>query len=227
MIGLLVLGMVIVWLAAAIWIARRATRLIPVGPKWRPLVAIGLFLLVFFLPVADELAARLSFYALCKEGAVLRIDQRKIKGTTVALTVDPSKALLTGHPIPILHSHFAFRDARTGELLAEYDTYQARGGLIARVIALTGDPPLTGSFFLLSRTWRPTSGAVQLRSSSYALTDAGEDDGRTALVYCVVNLARDRNNTCPPNLALSSRAISSPVDRYVLLGSSAFFAPGC
>jgi hypothetical protein len=147
MIGLLVLFMLALWLAAAIWIARRVARLIPVRPKWRPLVAVGLFLVVFLLPVADELAARPSFNRLCREGAVEKINVARIAGRTVRLVEDPQSAPLGGALIPIYHSHFEYRDSESGEMLGEYEMYIGEGGFLARLIRLPTSHPLTGTFF--------------------------------------------------------------------------------
>jgi hypothetical protein len=144
---LLVLFMLALWLAAAIWIARRVARLIPVRPKWRPVVAIGLFLLVFFLPVADELAARPSFNYLCRTGAVLKIDAEKIKGRNVILSANDSDGRMKGMLIPVFHSHFEYRDAISGEVLGEYEMYIGEGGLLARTVGLASAHPITGPFF--------------------------------------------------------------------------------
>jgi hypothetical protein len=147
MIGLLVLFMLALWLAAAIWIARRVARLIPVRPKWRPLVAIGLFLLVFFLPVADELAARPSFEAWCRKDAVFRVNTAKIRGATVRMSVPISNAPVKGAIIPTFHSRLVYADISSGEVLAQYDTYAALGGILVRSIGFPPTHSLAGSFY--------------------------------------------------------------------------------
>jgi hypothetical protein len=107
-------------------------------------------LLLFLLPVADELAAKPSFYNLCRSGAVLKIKAEKIKGRSVLLTIDPSHERMPGTIVPVFHSHYAYRDPQSGEVLAEYELYSAQGGVLARWIGFTRSQPLTGSLFCAS-----------------------------------------------------------------------------
>jgi hypothetical protein len=144
MIGLLVLGMVIVWLAAAIWIARRVTRLIPANARWRPVASVGLFVGIFLLPVADELAMRPWFILHCHEAATMKINAKAIRGKAVIVTVEPLDGRLTGTLLPVFYSHFQYRDSVSGEVLAEYETYSGGGGFLSRSVGW--NRPLTGSF---------------------------------------------------------------------------------
>jgi hypothetical protein len=145
MIGLLVLGVFLLWFLAAGAISDRIAKAIPVNRTWRRIAAVGIFLVVFLLPVADELAARPYFISLCRN-AVFRINAEQIRGRKVAEAVDPSNEVISRAPIEILHSHFWYRDFATRELLAEYDVYRGRGGLLASLLAFTGTPPVTGPF---------------------------------------------------------------------------------
>jgi hypothetical protein len=144
MIGLLVLCMLIVWLAAAIWIGRRATRLIPANARWRPVASVGLFVGIFLLPVADELAMRPWFILHCHEAATMKINAKAIRGKAVIVTVAPADGWLGGTLIPAYYSHFQYRDSVSGEVLAEYETYFGNGGLLSRSVGW--NRPVTGSF---------------------------------------------------------------------------------
>lgn len=147
MTGLMLFGGAFIWLFVALRLARWLSRMIKVRDSFRPLVSFALVLFIFLLPVADELAARPYFEALCHKAAALKIDAQRIRGKTVRLTVDPSNRLIAGTPIPILQSHFTYHDVVTGELMAEYDVLRARGGFLAQFAHLEGMHPLTGSFF--------------------------------------------------------------------------------
>lgn len=147
MIGLLVLGAVVVWFFVARGIARWLARTLSIKANVRPWASAGLFVLVFLLPVADELAARPYFMALCRDRSAFKIDEKAIRGKTVSVRVDPANEVVTRVPTEIVRSHVAFRDVATGALLAEYDMYQGSGGLLARFVALTGTPGITGRFF--------------------------------------------------------------------------------
>lgn len=145
MSGILLLLTIALWLYVAHRITRFAVRGVE-GDKRFWIYAI-VFAIVFMLPVTDELMARPTFSALCEQGAVLTIDADKIRGRVVRVEIQPSNQLLDVAPIPILHSRISFRDASTGDELGHYNTYFARGGLMAR---LTNFPesaaPWTGNF---------------------------------------------------------------------------------
>jgi hypothetical protein len=146
MIGLLVLAALIAWFFVARGIARWSAHAIPVKANVRPWASAGIFVLIFLLPVADELAARPYFMALCRD-AVFRINAKEIRGRKVTESVDPSNEVIARLPIVILRSHFWYRDVTTHELLAEYEIYRGRGGLLASLLSFTGTPPVTGSFY--------------------------------------------------------------------------------
>jgi hypothetical protein len=148
MAGLMLFGALFIWLFVVIQLARWLTRAAKVRDSLRRVVLFALVVFIFLLPVADELAARPAFEALCREGAVLRIDAQKIRGRVVRVEIGPEQPVLgIFTPIPIHHSHVAFRDASTGDLLGEYDTYRADGGLLGRQLRPLGPSgPLTGTY---------------------------------------------------------------------------------
>jgi hypothetical protein len=145
--GLILFGVLFVWTSVSARLARSLSRAIDIKPSLRAFASIALAILIFLLPVADELAARPYFEALCHKGAVLRIDEQKIRGKDVMLTIDPSNERVKWAIIPMFHSHFEYRDAVTTEVLAEYETYAAHGGVLARIIAFNGSHPWTGTFY--------------------------------------------------------------------------------
>jgi hypothetical protein len=147
MIGLIAFAILFTWLAVVIWIARRISRHLKTKPSVRPIVSIIAGVVIFWLPVADELAARPYFEVLCHRSAALKVNSQKLNGKTVRVTVNPSNASVKGSPIPMFHSHVEYRDATTGEVLVEYEIYSAIGGLLARTFGLAHSHPLTGAFF--------------------------------------------------------------------------------
>jgi hypothetical protein len=147
MAGLLLFTVVAIWLAVAISLARRISSVIRLNPipRWIGTSCFGLVL--FLLPVADELAAKPSFYQLCRSAAVLKIKAEKIKGRSMLLTIHPSHERISGTIVPVFHSHYAYRDRQSGEVLAEYELYSGQGGVLARWIGFARSQPLTGSLF--------------------------------------------------------------------------------
>jgi hypothetical protein len=131
MVGLTILAVLLFWIVLSLGITWLIMKKLPLK-RFKFIAALPLFVIVFLIPVADELLARPQFEALCRKGNVIRIDAQKIKGKTVRLEIQPFNQEIEGAIIPILHSHYSYRDVATDEEFAWYDVYEARGGLMAQ-----------------------------------------------------------------------------------------------
>ena len=150
--GMAVIGLLI-WLEykVAKWVSRRF-----VNYKYQRYATVGIFLILFPLPVADEIIGGFQFRKLCKEGAELKIDAEAIRGKTVELIISPPMAseYVKGTAVPIRHSHFSLVDAKTGRKhaldhiyspegvetgieYAQYDTYDAEAGWFGPTVRIT------------------------------------------------------------------------------------------
>jgi hypothetical protein len=147
MIGLLVLGALIVWFFIARGIAKRIAKAIPISARWHSIAAIGIFVIVFLLPVADELAAWPGFGILCHNRAVLAIDAARIKGKTVRIVGTVRSAQVDGAIMTTYRNQLTYVDASSGEVLGNYETYTAKGGVLARAIGFPPSHSWTGSFY--------------------------------------------------------------------------------
>lgn len=66
------LWLILIFLVGSIWIARKlANRFTSVGTRWA--VGLGIFLLVFCVPFADEIAGRIYFNHLCATEAGVKV----------------------------------------------------------------------------------------------------------------------------------------------------------
>ena len=142
MTGILLLAVVGLWVALiwalTRWITRRIT-----SKNLRWLTGTAFVLLVTPLPVADEIVGGFQFRALCRDGATLKIDPQKARGRTVRIVIAPSNELLPSTAIPIYHSHNSFQDVATGEEIAQYDDYFAKGGWFIHTLGISeGNAPL-------------------------------------------------------------------------------------
>jgi hypothetical protein len=147
MIGLLVLGTLVLWFFVARGIAKRIARSTPVDTKRQPMAALGIFIVVFLLPVGDELVARPGFEILCHKRAVLKVDADKIKGKTVRIVGTIWSAPVDGAIMSTYRNQLTYVDASSGEVLAQYETYTAKGGALARAIGFPPSHSWTGSFY--------------------------------------------------------------------------------
>jgi hypothetical protein len=118
-------------------------------PK-RLVASVVFWVLVFTLPVADEIVGGFQFRALCKEGAQLKINAEIIKEKLVRVRYEPTDLYLSGTAIPIRYTHHSYHDVETNEEYASFNSYVAEGGLLMRSIRSIAIPvynkPLTFSF---------------------------------------------------------------------------------
>ena len=143
MSGIFFLGVVGLLAYLAWWLSGLLVRRIP--NRWiaKPLqVVLTIFLMS--LLVADELIGGYQFRKLCEQNAVLKIDPEKARGRTVRVVITPSNEILSGIPITIFHSHHSYQDVVTGEEIAQYDSYSAKGGWFIRSLGISeGNAPIT------------------------------------------------------------------------------------
>ncbi len=142
MTGLLLLSIIGVWIAIVVFAMRRLARLFNAG--WsRNVVVTFASVLMFLLPVADELLSRPAFDKLCEEHAKLKFDPQKIRGKTIFLADDPQPQIDVG----FLNGYFIqgrYLDVTTKEVLVEARSYYIKGGFFIRMLGISEkDHPLT------------------------------------------------------------------------------------
>lgn len=143
MTGLALLALLALW----VWVVKRIASAAVRGVAHRVLrwcLGLLVFAVVLPLPVADELFAKHQINALCREGAVLRIDEQKIKGRRVRVAYEPLNAEVPGVAIPVTFSKLVLRDADTGEDLGSRGHYVVKGGWLIRTLGFSeSNSPLT------------------------------------------------------------------------------------
>lgn len=136
MSGLFFLAIVGLWM----WLAFKTSKVVGswiAQGRWRWPVAALLFVVLFPLPVLDELIARPQIERLCREGAVLKIDEQKIKGRRVKYSAEPLHADVPGIAIPMTYTKAVFRDEGTGEELGSRGSYAIKGGWFIRALGIS------------------------------------------------------------------------------------------
>lgn len=133
MTGLLTLGIFGLWAWGAFkfsrWAGARMT-----GTYWRWPVAAAVFVLLLPLPVLDELIANRQLESLCRDNAVMKIDETKIKGRSVKYSAEPLNEEVRGVAIPVTFTRGVYRDVNTGELLGSSSWYAAKGGVLVQAM---------------------------------------------------------------------------------------------
>lgn len=98
--------------------------------------------LIFIVPVTDDIIGGFQFRALCKENAVLKINEDNAKGKSVFL--EGQNFELHQFIVPIDNYHLNYRDVETNEVILSWNEYRAQGGWLSRLINFPqGSPPYT------------------------------------------------------------------------------------
>lgn len=143
MSGIALLVIFAIWIWASVWLTRILVRRIAPGMR-RQVMALAILVVLLVLPVLDEVIGRYQFHDLCAREAVLVLGVTNPEGRVVRYKAEPSNARVPGTAIPILRSHIEYHDTTTGELIAQYDSFVAKGGLAARALGLSeSNSPLT------------------------------------------------------------------------------------
>ena len=136
MTGLLVLALLGLWT----WLVYKFSRWIGGqvrGGRWRWPIAALVFAALLPLPVIDELIARPQIEALCREGAVFKIDEEKIKGRRVKYSGEPANERVSGVAVPVTYLKGVLRDEETGQKLASHGSYTVKGGALVRAMGFS------------------------------------------------------------------------------------------
>lgn len=167
MIGLIILAIVGLWFLLAflftLWMGRRF-----VSERWRWPVGLVMYPVLLLLPVVDELVARPQIEQLCREGAVLKIDEQKIKGRRVKYSAEPLNADVPGTAIPVTYTKAVFRDAGTDEELGSRGRYVIAGGWLIRKMSFSESTP-------------------PLFARAYCAPSEGEHDAANRLGFKIIN----------------------------------------
>jgi hypothetical protein len=141
MTGILLLFVVALWIVVAYVIARLIASKVPPG-RWKVLVRVGAFLIVFLLPLADEIVGIFQFQHLCQQHSSIRVDRAKAAGKTVHLASTPNEEV-KGTWVKIVLQPVRFLEATGGEPVMSYSGLNAYGGWLIRTLGISeGNKPL-------------------------------------------------------------------------------------
>lgn len=141
MTGLFLLLVIGIWIAFISWLVPKIIQKIP-SKVVRGVVGTVLFLFFLVLPLIDEIIGGFQFRALCKEGAVMNVDEEKAINKIVisqrAKTTYPA-----GYFLPIRKQYWSYIDPDSKEVLVSWNEYRANGGIFIRTLGISEtDSPL-------------------------------------------------------------------------------------
>jgi hypothetical protein len=143
MTGLLLLGVIGIWMVIVILLAIRLGKFFK--KAWlRYLVSALTIAVLLPLPIMDELITAPQFEKLCAENAKLKFDPERVRGKTIYFVgEDPPPPLSVG----FLHGYYQrwrYLDAATKEELILSNSYHIKGGIFIRTLGISEtNAPLT------------------------------------------------------------------------------------
>lgn len=136
MTGILLIGIAIAWLVAAIAITRSVARRFNSLPV-KVLGSVVLFPALLVLPMVDELIGKQQFESLCKKYAVQFIDEPHAMNRRVVLMSPRHDQFVEGTVIPIRIQPWTYKDAETDRVLVSFHTLHAKGGWLIRSLGIS------------------------------------------------------------------------------------------
>ena len=137
MTGILFFGVWCLWFVASlvvsVWFGNRFKNFFV-----KAAACLALLVVLLPLPVADEIVADRQLDGLCREGAVMKLDEAKLKGRRVKVASEPLDAAVPNVAIPTTYSRLTLRDAETGEELGSRGSYRVKGGVLIHALGISG-----------------------------------------------------------------------------------------
>lgn len=141
MTGLLLLFVVTIWAFAAYSLTRLIAMKVPEA-RWRIPAHIGVFLVLFALPLVDEIVGLFQFQHLCRQHSGIHVDRAKAIGKTVHLAPMPHEEV-TGTWVKVVLQPIRFLETASGEPVMSYSGLTAYGGWLIRALGISEkDKPL-------------------------------------------------------------------------------------
>jgi hypothetical protein len=138
MIGLMFLGVALLWLWLTVYLTVKAPRWLGLKSYTSALLRLLLVPLLLVGPFVDEIVGMRQFERICQERAVVWVNPGAEK-VTRAREGSERYEDLAGYWVPIRVRKIVFLDADSGEPFVGYEALSTKGGRIARIALLGGE----------------------------------------------------------------------------------------
>ena len=139
MAGLILFFILGVWLLVTALVAWLITKIIK-NKLIRYSSMVLIIPVLFLLPVIDEILSRNHFFDLCKQQAVLKYDEKKLKNSTVYYA--GIERMRVPSFIPIFKDKRTYRNYDTDEIVITEYIIRAKGGWLSRKLGVFDDHPV-------------------------------------------------------------------------------------
>lgn len=142
MSGIYLLFVAVIWVLVVILLSKTIAKKLP-SVTWRIPIAIVIFVVLFPLPLIDEIIGGRQFAQLCKDNSTIQVDRVTAVGRTVYFAPQPNLEI-KGTWVRVVLRPQRFVDVTTGETVLSYNELIAAGGQFIRALGISeGGMPLT------------------------------------------------------------------------------------
>ena len=139
MIGLTALAIGLLWLALSVLLAIKLPKWFGASkPVWSGLLGCAIFLILMVGPFVDHVVGMRQFQKLCDEQTGLQIYPNSVN-TKRGQETSSKRELVNGAVISINRTVSTITDLDTGEVIARYNYFSTKGGVIGSVLMLGGE----------------------------------------------------------------------------------------
>lgn len=136
MTGLLLIVVFLIWIKICAALSRKIT----INIKSRTKKITGRLIIFFILlpaPLSDELVGLFQFKSLCKQYAVVSIDEQNAANRQVRVEIRDRDTYAKGTALKIYIDPYVYRDIETNKIIVRYNTLQAEGGWLMRLLGIS------------------------------------------------------------------------------------------
>lgn len=138
MIGLTALAIGLLWLAISVFFAIKLPKWFGASkPVWRGLLGGIVFVILMIGPFVDHIVGMRQFEKLCIEQTNVKISPNA-SNTKRGKQASPKTEQLKGYVIPIQRSTAAIVDIDSGEVIASYNHFSTKGGVVGGPLTAFG-----------------------------------------------------------------------------------------
>lgn len=136
MSGLLLISVFVVWLVFVVLVIRLIVRRFKLWGM-KVVFSILIFPILLVAPLADELVGKWQFESLCKDYAVVNVDEHYAMSRRVVTEIRERDQYAKGTAVQIRIDPYVYRDSETNQVLVSYHTLHAQGGWLIRFIGIS------------------------------------------------------------------------------------------
>jgi len=131
MSGLIVLSFLLIWILTVLWLTFIIQKKICLSGSKVIFLPI-FYVVIFFIPVSDEIMARFQFKKLCQPENTLIYDDNKLKDRQVKTGFSRINRMFK--IVPIREQIQEWNEYSTNELLLTHKMYSTNGGVLIRTL---------------------------------------------------------------------------------------------